>query len=116
MADCSVFQKRKKNDQGDHLLLESLMSPDTTTCSNASYNSVTSDIVPRYNRKDTAVHAARNSDHWTTEVVKKTYDYIFILGECILLRMYQISKYRQLSFATVLQRVLLYTYITTCFG
>jgi hypothetical protein len=27
-----------------------------------------------------------------------------------------ISKYRQPSFATVLQRALLYTYITTCFG
>jgi hypothetical protein len=35
--------------------------------------------------------------------------------ECILLRMYQISKYKQPSFATVLQRALLYTYITTCF-
>jgi hypothetical protein len=41
---------------------------------------------------------------------------VFMVGECILLRMYQISKYKQLSFATVLQRVLLYTYITTCFG
>jgi NADH dehydrogenase FAD-containing subunit len=38
---------------------------------------------------------------------------IFIVGECILLRMYQISKYRQPSFATVLQRALLYTYIMT---
>jgi hypothetical protein len=28
----------------------------------------------------------------------------------------RISKYRQPSFATVLQRALLYTYITTCFG
>jgi hypothetical protein len=27
-----------------------------------------------------------------------------------------ISKYRQPLFATVLQRALLYTYITTCFG
>jgi hypothetical protein len=41
--------------------------------------------------------------------------YFVIVDECILLRMYQISKYRQLSFATVLQRALLYTYITTCF-
>jgi hypothetical protein len=41
---------------------------------------------------------------------------IFIVGECILLRMYQISKYRQPSSATVLQRALLYTYITTCLG
>jgi hypothetical protein len=40
---------------------------------------------------------------------------MFIVGECILLRMYQISKYRQPSFATVLKRALLYTYITTCF-
>jgi hypothetical protein len=40
----------------------------------------------------------------------------FTVGECILLRMYQISKYRQPSFATVLQRALLYTYITTCLG
>jgi hypothetical protein len=31
-----------------------------------------------------------------------------IVGECILLRMYQISKYKQPSFATVLQRALLY--------
>jgi hypothetical protein len=38
---------------------------------------------------------------------------VFIVGECILLRMYQISKYRKPSFATVLQRALLYTYITT---
>jgi hypothetical protein len=41
---------------------------------------------------------------------------IFIAGECILLRMYQISKYKQPSFATLLQRALLYTYVTTCFG
>jgi hypothetical protein len=44
------------------------------------------------------------------------FDVNFIVGECILLQMYQISKYRQPSFATVLQRGLLYTYITTCFG
>jgi malic enzyme len=31
----------------------------------------------------------------------------FIVGECILLRMYQISKYRQPSFATVPQCALL---------
>jgi hypothetical protein len=41
---------------------------------------------------------------------------VFLVGECILLCMYQISKYKQPSFATVLQRTLLYTYITTCFG
>jgi hypothetical protein len=40
----------------------------------------------------------------------------FIVGECILLRMYQISKYRQPLFTTVFQRALLYTYIKTCFG
>jgi hypothetical protein len=40
---------------------------------------------------------------------------IFTVGECILLRMYQISKYKQPSFSTVLKRALLYTYITTCF-
>jgi hypothetical protein len=40
----------------------------------------------------------------------------FIVGECILLRMYQISKYIQPSFATVLERALLYTYITKCFS
>jgi hypothetical protein len=28
----------------------------------------------------------------------------------------EVSKYRQPSFATVLQRALIYTYITTCFG
>jgi hypothetical protein len=39
---------------------------------------------------------------------------VFIVGECILLRMYIISKYRQPSFATVLQHALLYTYITNC--
>jgi hypothetical protein len=33
-----------------------------------------------------------------------------------LLKMRQISKYKQPSFATVLQRALLYTYMTTCFG
>jgi hypothetical protein len=38
---------------------------------------------------------------------------IFTVCECILLRMYQIRKYKQPSFATVLQRALLYTYITT---
>jgi hypothetical protein len=42
--------------------------------------------------------------------------FCFKVGECILLRMYLISKYRQPSFATVLQRALFYTYITTCFG
>jgi hypothetical protein len=41
---------------------------------------------------------------------------IFIVGERILLRVYQISKYKQPSFATVLQRALLYTYITIRFG
>jgi uncharacterized membrane protein YdcZ (DUF606 family) len=41
---------------------------------------------------------------------------VFAVGECILLCMYQISKYRQPSFANVLQRAPLYTYITTCFG
>jgi hypothetical protein len=33
-------------------------------------------------------------------------NFMFTVGECILLRMYQISKYRQPSFATVLQRAL----------
>jgi hypothetical protein len=36
---------------------------------------------------------------------------IFIVGECILLRMYQISKYKQPSFATVLQRALLFIHV-----
>jgi hypothetical protein len=40
----------------------------------------------------------------------------FIVGECILLRMYQISKYKQPSLATILQCDLLHTFITTCFG
>jgi hypothetical protein len=31
---------------------------------------------------------------------------LFIVGECILLRMYQISKYKQPSFTTVLKRAL----------
>jgi hypothetical protein len=57
-----------------------------------------------------------------TAVVKKSsviWDIMLcsiIVGECILLRMYQISKYRQPSFATVLQRALLYMYITIWFG
>jgi hypothetical protein len=40
--------------------------------------------------------------------------YNFIIGGCILLRMYQISKYeyKQPSFATVIQRALLYTWYT----
>jgi hypothetical protein len=50
------------------------------------------------------------------DLCSKAQHFIFIMGECILLHMYQISKYKQPSFATVLQRTLLYTYITTCFG
>jgi hypothetical protein len=37
----------------------------------------------------------------------------FIVGECILLRMYQISKYKQTSFATVLQCAYLFPYLLT---
>jgi hypothetical protein len=48
--------------------------------------------------------------------IAQTNNSIFTVGEYILLRMYQISKYKQPPFATVLQRALLYTYITTCFG
>jgi hypothetical protein len=51
-------------------------------------------------------------DHWIRshgDYFEEAAKIIFIVGEFILLHMYQISKYRQPSFATVLQRALLYT-------